>query len=161
MLAMIAFHVSAEHVKAQNRKLVFAMIFLAALLIGCIALLLNAKSIGDMIFPAIGVILFAPPIGKIYRTIKEGAASYPVVQINDSTGTLNVNHKDISVAVDVTRSANLRIQYKSGHLVSAIVKTSSGEVMRFEGYENMEALVSFLESLTPQEKITRASFYHH
>ena len=158
---MIAFHVSAEHVKAQNRKLVFAMIFLAALLIGCIALLLNAKSIGDMIFPAIGVILFAPPIGKIYRTIKEGAGSYPIVKIDNSTGTLTVHHKDVSVAVDLTQSANLRIQYKSGRVVSSIVKTSSGEIMRFEGYENMETLVSFLESVIPQEKISRASFYHH
>jgi hypothetical protein len=68
--------------------------------------------------------------------------------------------RDVSVAVDVTQSANLRIQYKSGRLVSAIVKTSSSEVMRFEGYENMEALVSFLKSVTPG-KITRASFYHH
>jgi hypothetical protein len=157
---MITFHVSAEHMKAQNRKAIYAMIVLAALAIGCISLLLKANDIGGMIFPTIGVFLFAPPIERAYRSIKEGAASYPVVEIDDSSGELIVKHKDISVVVDVARNANLRVQYKSGRLVSAIVKTSSGELMRFEGYENLEALVSFLESVTPKENITRASFYH-
>lgn len=157
---MITFHVSAKHVKAQNRKAVFAMIVLVGLVIGCISLLLKAKDIGGMIFPAIGIFLFAPSIGKTYRTIKEGATSYPIVEIDNSTGKLTVKHKDISVVVDVAQSANLRVQYKSGRLMSVIVKTSSGEIMRFEGYENMEALVSFLESFTPKENITHASFYH-
>lgn len=123
-------------------------------------LLLKAGNISDMIFPAIGVFLFAPPIGKTYKSIKEGAASYPVVEVEEPTRKLSVNYKDLNVIVDVTQNKNLRLQYKSGRLLSAIVKTSSGEVMRFEGYENLEALASFLESVTPKENITRANFYH-
>lgn len=157
---MITFHVSAAHVKAQSRKVIGGMLILAALVVGCVALLLKAKDFGSMIIPAIGIFLFAPPIRRIYRTLKEGAASYPIVEVDEAASKLTVKHKDISVVVDVTRNENLRLQYKSGRLASAIVKMSSGEVMRFEGYENMEALVSFLESVTPREKITRASFYH-
>lgn len=113
-----------------------------------------------MVFPAIGIFLFAPPIRRIYKNIKEGAASFPIVQIDEKTNKVIVTHKDVSVVVDVTRNENVRLQYKSGHLVSAIVKTLSGEVMRFEGYENIEVLVAFLESVTPKENITRANFYH-
>lgn len=157
---MITFHVSAEHVRAQKRKAIYGMLVLAALTVGCISMLLNAQKISDMIFPAIGIFLFAPPIRRTYKSIKEGAASFPVVEIDESTNKVIVTHKDVSVVVDVTRNENVRLQYKSGRLVSAIVKTSSGEVMRFEGYENIEALVAFLESVTPKENVTRANFYH-
>lgn len=157
---MITFHVSAEHVKAQKRKAIYGMLILAALTFGCISMLVKAQKISDMIFPAIGIFLFAPPIRSTYKSIKEGAASFPTVEIDESTNKVIVTYKDVSVVVDVTRNENVRLQYKSGRLVSAIVKTSSGEVMRFEGYENIEALVSFLESVTPKENVTRASFYH-
>jgi hypothetical protein len=157
---MITFYVSAEHVRAQKRRAIYGMLILAALTVGCISMLLEAKEISGKTFPAIGILLFAPPIRRIYRNIKGGAAIFPIVEIDESTGKLIVTHKDISVVVDVARNENLRLQYKSGRLVSAIVKTLSGEVMRFEGYENMEALVAFLESVTPKENITRASFYH-
>jgi predicted alpha/beta hydrolase family esterase len=157
---MITFHVSAEHVKAQKRKTIYGMLILAALTLGCISMLIKAKELSGMIFPTIGIFLFAPPIRRSYKTIKEGAASFPIVEIDERTNKVIVTHKDISVVVDVTRNENVRLQYKSGRLVSAIVKTLSGEVMRFEGYENLEALVAFLESVTPKENITRANFYH-
>lgn len=157
---MTTFRVSAVHIKAQNRKAVYAIVLLSALVAGCVSMLIGANGTGGMVFPAIGVFLFAPPIARAYKSIKEGATSYPVVEIEEATGKLVVSHKDISVVVEVTKNQNLRLQYKSGHLVSAIVKTSSGQNMRFEGYENMEALASFLESVTPKENITHANFYH-
>lgn len=157
---MITFHVSAEHVKAQKRKAIYGMLILAALTLGCISMLLKAKEISGIIFPAIGIFLLASPIRRNYKNIKEGAASFPIVEIDEGANNVIVTHKDVSVIVDVARNENVRLQYKSGRLVSATVKTLSGKVMRFEGYENIEELVGFLESVTPKENITRANFYH-
>ena len=114
----------------------------------------------DMVFPVIGIFLFVPPIFRTYKHIKEGAGSYPVIELDEATGKIAVSYKDVIVTVDITQIKNLRLQHKSEHLASVIVTTSSGEVMRFEGYENLEILASALEHLTPKDKVTNAKFYH-
>ncbi len=154
------FHVTANHVKQQNRKSIYVALLLAALVAGCIAVLVNAKAISDMVFPVIGIFLFAPPIFRTYKHIKEGAGSYPVIALDEATGKIAVSYKDVIVTVDITQIKNLRLQHKSEHLASVIVTTSSGEVMRFEGYENLEILASALEHLTPKDKVTHAKLYH-
>jgi hypothetical protein len=63
--------------------------------------------------------------------------------------------------VDLSQIKNLRLQSKSGQLVSILLKTSSGEDMRFEGYENLDVLASALERFAPAGGVTYASFYHH
>lgn len=154
------FQVTPEHVKRQNRKSTFFASFLALLSAGCVGALLSAKSLSEMIFPVIGLLLFVPPIYKTYRIIKEGAGSYPVLELNESAGKIAVSYKDVVVTVDITQIKNLRLQYKSERLASVIVTTSSGEVMRFEGYENLETLASALERLTPSDRVTSAKLYH-
>ncbi len=139
--------------------MLFAL-FLIVLSIACVGALLSAKSLSNMIFPVIGLLLFAPPILRAYRIIKEGAGSYPVLELNESAGKIAVSYKDVVVTVDITQIRNLRPQYKSRALASVIVTTSSGEVMRFEGYENLEVLVTALVRLTPADRITRAKLYH-
>lgn len=62
--------------------------------------------------------------------------------------------------IDLANIKRLRLQRKSGRLVSILVKTSSGEDLRFEGYEKLDDLASALERLTPAERVTHASFYH-
>lgn len=154
------FQVAAEHIKRQNRKSAFFALFLTVLSIACVGMLLGAKSLSDMIFPVIGLLLFAPPILRTYRIIKEGARSYPVLELDENAGKISVSYKDVVVAVDLSQTKNLRLQYKSNALASVIVTTSSGEVMRFEGYENLEVLAAALERLTPADRITNAKFYH-
>lgn len=123
-------------------------------------MVLDAKSLSDMIFPVIGLLLFAPPILRTYKIIKEGAGSYPVLELNENAGKIAVSYKDVVVTVDISQIKNLRLQYKSKALASVIVTTSSGEVMRFEGYENLEVLAAALERLTPADRITNAKLYH-
>jgi len=154
------FHVTASHVKQQNRKSVYAALFFTALSAGCIATVLSAKSISDMVFPVIGIFLFTPLILRIYRHIKGGAKLYPVIDLDEAAGKIAASHRDIVVTIDITQIKNLRLQHKSGRLASIIVTTSSGKVMRFEGYENMDALASALERFTPKERVTNARFYH-
>ncbi len=154
------FQITANHVKKQNRKSIHVALLLAALVAGCIAALVNAKAISNMVFPVVGILLFAPPIFRIYKHIKEGAGSYPVIELDEASGKIAVSYKDVIVTVDITQIKNLRLQYKSSLIESVIVTTSSGEVMRFEGYENLEGLASTLEHLTPKDKVTNAKFYH-
>ncbi|OYY92852.1 MAG: hypothetical protein B7Y41_13920 [Hydrogenophilales bacterium 28-61-23] len=103
---------------------------------------------------------FVPAIFRIVKHIKEGARTYPVIDLDEASGKIVVSYKDIVVTVDITQIKNLRLQYKSERLVSTIVTTSSGEVMRLEGYENLEILAATLERFTPKERVTNAKFYH-
>lgn len=154
------FQVTAEHIKRQNRKSAFFALFLTVLSVACVGMLLGAKSLSDMIFPSIGLLLFAPPILRTYRIIKEGAGSYPVLELDENAGKISVSYKDVVVTVDISQIKNLRLQYKSNALASVIVTTSSGEVMRFEGYENLEVLATTLERLTPADRIANTKLYH-
>ena len=155
------FQVTAEHVKQQSRKSTFLALLLVVLSVVCVGALLNAKSLSDLVFPVIGLLLFVPHILRIYKINKEGAGSYPALELNESIGKIAVSYKDVVVTVDITQIKNLRLQYKSKCLASVIVTTNSGEIMRFQGYENLETLATVLERLTPSDRITCAKFYHH
>ena len=154
------FHVTSIHIKQRNRKSAFVALLLTALSIGCIVSLTGAKSVSGVVFPAIGLILFAPAIFRIVEHTKEGARTYPVIDFDEATGKIAMSYKDIVVTVDITQIKDLRLQYKSERLVSVIVTTSSGEVMRLEGYENLEILAAALARFTPKERVTNAKFYH-
>jgi hypothetical protein len=154
------FQVSPEHVKQQNRKSLFIALFLIVLSVGCVIALLRAKSLSDMVFPAIGLFMFVPSILRTYRIIKEGAGSYPVLEVNEGLGMIAVSYRDVVVSVNIAQIKNLRLQYNSKSLSPVIVTTSSSEVMRFEGYENLQELANVLERLTPPDRVTSAKLYH-
>lgn len=154
------FRVSEIHVKRENRKATYVMLLLAVLWLVCVAKLGTSSSIGDMFFPLIGIFLFASPILSVYKRIKQGPGAFPVIELDEPNGKVVVKHKDIAVTVDLAQIKNLRLQHKSDRLESVVVKTSSGETLRFEGYENLEVLGSALERLTPKENITNARLYH-
>jgi len=154
------FKVRANHVKHQNRKSLYIALLFTIILLSCIALLLNAKTVSDAIFPVIGIFLFALRIFRIYKHVQEGDASYPTLELDEAAKKINVSYKEIVVTVDITKIKTLRLQYKAEHLVSVIVTTLSDEVMRFEGYENIEKLASALEEFTPRDKITSAKLFH-
>jgi len=152
--------VTPEHIKKQSRKSAFFALFMIVLSVACVGMLLDAKSLSDMVFPVIGLLLFAPPILRTYTIIKEGAGTYPVLELDESAGKIAVSYKDVVVTVEISQIKNLRLQFKSNALASVIVTTSSGEVMRFEGYESLEVLAAALERLTPADRITNAKLYH-
>lgn len=154
------FQVSASHVKQQSRKAIYSILFLAVVTAACAIKLLNSKTIADTLFPVIGIMVFFPLIISSYKRIKEGSGAYPVIELDEPNGKVIVSHKDISVSVDLAQIKNLRLQHKSDRLESVILKTSSGETLRFEGYDNLPALASVLERLTPNEHVTNAKFYH-
>lgn len=154
------FHVSNEHVRRERRKAVYLILFLAVISIALIAKVLNTDKISDLVYPIIGLLVFIPPIFGSYKRVREGKAAYPVLELDEPNGKIAVLHKDLKVIVDLSQIKNLRLQRKSGLLASILVKTSSGENLRFDGYENLNVLASALERLTPKESITNASFYH-
>jgi hypothetical protein len=154
------FHVSSKHVRRERRKAVYLILFLAVVSIALIEKVLSADKISDLVYPIIGLLIFIPPIFGSYKRVREGKAAYPVVELDEPNGKIAVLHKDIKVIVDLSQINNLRLQRKSGQLVSILLKTSSGENLRFDGYENLDVLASALERLTPKENVTNASFYH-
>jgi hypothetical protein len=156
----VEFHVSTEHVRRENRKAFYLILFLVVVSVGLVAKVLSTDKISDLFFPIIGLLVFVPPIFGSYKRIREGKAAYPVLEIDEPNRKVAVLHKDLKVIVDLSQIKNLRLQRKSGQLISILVKTSSGENLRFDGYENIDVLASALERLTPKESITNASFYH-
>jgi hypothetical protein len=154
------FHVSSKHVRRENRKAVYLILFFIVLSGALVAQALSAEKIGDLTFPVIGLVVFLPAIFASYKRIKAGKAAYPILELDEPNGKIAVLHKDLTVIVDLSQIKNLRLQRKSGQLVSILLKTSSGQDLRFDGYENLSALAAALERLTPEENITNASFYH-
>ena len=154
------FHVSNKHVRRERNKAVYLILFLAVVSIALIAKVLSADKISDLVYPIICLLIFIPPIFGSYKRVREGKAAYPVLELDEPNGKIAVLHKDLKVIVDLSQINNLRLQRKSGQLVSILLKTSSGENLRFDGYENLDVLASALERLTPKESITNASFYH-
>lgn len=154
------FRITTEYIKKQNRKLILIALLFFLLSVVSLAMLLDANSMSDIIIPIIGLYLFVPKIFKIPGTLKENAKSQPVLELNESEGKFSISHKADVVTVDIARLKNLRLQYTSKTLTSIIATTHSGNVLRLEGYENLEALASILEHLTPSNRITYAKFYH-
>ena len=154
------FHVTQAHVKQQNRKSAFVALFFALLSIGCIGLLFSAKSASSIVFLLTGIALFVRAIVRIVKIIREGDQTYPIIDLDETIGKIAVKYKDIVVTVDILQIKNLRLQYKSERLVSVILTTSSGETMRFEGYQNLDMLAANLVSFTPKERVTTSKFYH-
>lgn len=157
---MMQFHVSNQHVRRDRRKCIFVIVFLLAVAAGLVAKMLSTGKVSDQFFPIVAVFFVASVIINSYKRIKEGSSGYPTLQVDESSRKVAVQHKDLVVVVDLANIKKLRLQRKSGRLVSILVKTSSGESLRFEGYEKLDDLASVLERLTPVERITHASFYH-
>ena len=154
------FRVSSSHIKRQSRKARYLGLFFAALIAGCIALIVNSKSISGMLLPAGGIYLFSHSIFLIYKRLKEGSDSYPVVELDEATGMIAVSHKNITVTVPLSQIDKLRLQYKSKTLESILLSTKSGQDLRFEGYENLVAIASVLERHAPKENTKVAKWYH-
>lgn len=107
--------VTTKHIKKQNRKSVFFALFMTVLSVACVGMLLDAKSLSDMVFPVIGLLLFTPPIRRTYKIIKEGAGAYPVLELDENAGKIAVSYKDVVVTVEISQIKNLRLQFKSGN----------------------------------------------
>lgn len=157
---IMEFHISKEHVRRESRQTVYLILFFTLASIGLVAQVLSAEKTSNLIFPIIALFVIVPSIFSSYKRIKEGEAAYSVLELDELNGKIAVIYKDLKVIVDISQIKNLRLQCKSGQLVSILVKTSSGENLRFDGYDNLDVLASALERLTPKENVTNASFYH-
>lgn len=87
------FHISASYVKRQNRRAIYLILFFTALTASFIAKLVTSKSMDGLIFPTIGIIIFAPTIFRIYKRIKEGADAYPAIELDELTGKIAVSYR--------------------------------------------------------------------
>lgn len=157
---MTEFHVSPEHIRRKKRQAFCLIVCLGFAVFVFLEKALNASKITDLGAPIIVTLGLVAMMFNIIKNIKEGKASYPTLEPDEANRKVAVGYKDLQVIVDFSHIKNLRLQRKSGKLVSILVKTASGEALRFEGYENLDVLASALERITPPENITQASFFH-
>ena len=136
------------------------ILFLVAISAGLVAKGLSSDKFNGLFFSIVGLLVLYSPIFSVYKRMKEGKAAYPTLELDEANGKVAVLHKDVTVIVDLSQIKNLRLQRRSGQLVSILVKTTSGENLKFDGYENIDVLASALERLTSKESITNASFFH-
>jgi hypothetical protein len=151
------FHISKKHLQRENRKVFYSILFFSVISAGLIVKLLNTSKTSDLFFPVIGLFVFISLIFSSYKRIKEEKDTYPVLILDEPSGKLSVQYKDITVTVDLSQIKNLRLQHKSGQLISILIKTSADENLRFEGYENLDVLASALEQIT----LKKISQKHH
>jgi hypothetical protein len=154
------FMVSELHVKRQTRKTFWIGLLFIALLSSCAVSLIRAEKASAMFLPAIGIFLFAQGFWSVFKKLKEGAAWYPVVEINETAGTLAVRHKQLTVTMPLDQFKALRLQNRSGNLMSVLAKTTSSGEVRFEGYENLDVLADMLKQHVSTDHIKNATLYH-
>ena len=83
---IMEFHVSKEHVRRENRKAFYLILFLALVSAGLVAKVLSTDEISDLFFPIIGLFVFVPPIYGSYKRIREGEAAYSVLELDERNG---------------------------------------------------------------------------
>lgn len=154
------FVVAEGHVKRQNRNSIWLVLFLLLVVALLIAMAVSARKWTDFIVPAIGIFFVGNTMWSMFKKFKEGAASYPVVNLDESKGALAIAYKDVSISLGLNQLTNLRLQYRSRRLQSVVTHTDAMGTLRFEGYEQLELLADVLKKYVPPEKVTTASFYH-
>ncbi|WP_374352610.1 hypothetical protein [Chitinimonas sp.] len=157
---MMEFQISDDFVRRQGRKAVFRIVCCLAISPVLVVWALDSSSSNDKYWPIIGLVVLAAEIARSYKQISAGKSAYPVITLDEQSRRLVARHGGTEAACDLSQIVSLRLQTTSGELRSVLVKTASGEELRFVGYENLELLGASLERLTPQENIAKASIFH-
>lgn len=154
------FQVTDAHIKNQNKKAVYLAMLLAVLSCAVIVAIVRADKVSGMIFPAIGLYFFTQGLFGLYKKFKEGRAAYPTFEINNESATVHVNHKNTTISFPLSDIDKLRLQYKSGQLVSILLNTKSEQKLTIDGYENLETMAEVFQRFTPTGNVKVATWFH-
>ncbi|WP_293639765.1 hypothetical protein [Polaromonas sp.] len=113
-----------------------------------------------MILPAIGLYYFVQGLFGLYKKFKKGRTAYPTFEIDNESATVYVNHKNAAVSFPLSDIDKLRLQYKSGQLISILLDTKSELKLAINGYENLEAMAEVFWRFTPTCNIKVATWFH-
>ncbi len=154
------FCISEQKVRKDRR---WSIVLMVVLLLCSIALLVQAvqvKAASELLVPVAGLLIFALGIFASYRHIKQGAEAYPSVTLDEENHQAVVRFRDVIANVDLLQVKSLRFQTRFGRVRSIVLRTDTGAIFKFVGFEGMDALITALERLVPADRVSRSAFLH-
>lgn len=154
------FHISEQKLRKDRR---WAMVLMAVLVLCCIVLLVRAvqaNAASELLLPVAGLLIFAVAIFASYNHIKQGAAAYPALTVDEENHQVAVRYNGAIVNVDLLQVKSMRFQTRFGRVKSIILKADTGQIFKLVGFEGMDTLIATLERLVPADKVSRSAFLH-
>jgi hypothetical protein len=153
---ILRYPISTGYYRRQTARHVTWMLFSVAGAVACFFYLFKAEAVIDYLLPMLGIVAFAAYIHRLFRHVSQGRAAYPEIELDNEAKTLTVVQGETRVQVDISHNLDLRLKYRSYHLEQIQLTTGAGEVLRLEGYDNMDDLGAELELLTPSHNVKRS-----
>lgn len=157
----LTFVVSDTHVKRERGKLLLWGSFFAALTASAVSVLVRADKWSAMLLPAVMVFFLGQMLWTVIKRANEGRKSFPTVAVYETSNVLTVNRDELTVTMSLNQIKKLSLQYQKSQLQSIVAETTSGQVMRFEGYDDRDALAAVFQRHVPADRIKHARVYHH
>lgn len=154
------FHISEQKVRKDRR---WAIGLMMVLLLGCVALLVKVvqvKAASELMLPVAGLAILALTIFACYRHVKQGAAAYPSLTLDEEKHQATVSYNGAVVEVDLLQVKSLRFQTRFGKVRSVILRVDTGQIFKLAGFADMDGLIDSLERLVPADRVTRSAFLH-
>lgn len=154
------FHISEQKIRKDRR---WAIVLIVVLLLCCIALLVKAAQIqagSELLLPVAGLLILAVTIFATVNHIRQGAAAYPSLTLDEENHQVAVSYDNDVVDVDLLQVKSLRFQTRFGRIKSIILRADTGQIFKLVGFENMDELIAALERLVPADRVSRSAFLH-
>ncbi len=150
------YRISTPYYRKQTASHLLWMLCLVAAVLASIFYLFQASAVADYILPILGVAACSAYFIKLLRHLQLGRQGYPEIDLDKEAKTLALIQGDSRVELDISDILNLKLDYRRYQVERVQITTAVGEVLRLEGYEDLETLATALERLTPENNVTRS-----
>ncbi|MGD9860165.1 MAG: hypothetical protein AB7S90_08915 [Marinobacterium sp.] len=153
---MLSYRISTRYYRTQTARHLLWMLGLVIAVVISIYYLFQASAVADFLVPALGVAACSAYFIKLFQHVRHGRSAYPEIELDNQAKTLTLVQGDNRIKVDISHILDLRLKYRSYHLEQIQMTTQEGEVLRLEGYDELEDLGAELELLTPSHNVKRS-----
>lgn len=150
------YRISSAYYRTQTARHLLWMVGLVAAVLASFYYLFQAAAVVDFILPVLGIAACSAYFIKLFQHVRHGRSAYPEIELDNQAKTLTLVQGDNRIKVDISHILDLRLKYRSYHLEQIQMTTQEGEVLRLEGYDELEDLGAELELLTPSHNVKRS-----
>lgn len=150
------YRISPAYYRTQMARHLLWLVFLIAAVVASVYYLFQAAAVVDFILPVLGVAACSAYFIKLFQHVRQGRGAYAEIEFDPDAKVLDLIQGEETVHLDISHILNLRLQYRGFRLERVQITTAEGEVVRLEGYAELEALATELELLTPEGNVIRA-----
>ncbi len=150
------YRISTSYYRKQTASHLLWMLCLVAAVLASIYYLFQASAVADYILPVLGVAACSAYFIKLFRHVQLGRQAYPEVELDTGARTLTLVQDKSRVELDISDIQNLKLDYRRHQVERVQITTAAGEVLRLEGYDDLDVLTDELERLTPDGNVTRS-----